>query len=288
MTRHFIVLLIVLGLFATGGTTIGVVALAGLAGQQQRIDDLAAGSGPGTDGAAGQDGAAGSDGRDGADGADGRDGIDGKVGASGPAGAAGAQGPAGATGAAGPQGAVGPEGPTGATGSAGATGSTGAQGPAGATGATGPQGAAGQNALRHVDSFAWTEPGIQPLLASTPLPVTQGDPATLSNIRTTPLVTYPGGSLTFVVQYTGIYLVSYGLHVQTPSRIEFAALRNGTDAIAGSYSTAGASDEDAGAAFYAQLQAGDVVQITAVSSGSGVATIFPSVSFQAIEVPGLS
>lgn len=279
MTRRFIVLLIVLGLLATGGTTIGVVALAGLAGQQQRIDELAAGSGPGADGAAGQDGAAG---RDDADGADGRDGVDGKAGASGPAGAAGAQGPAGATGAAGPQGAVGPEGPTGATGS------TGAQGPAGATGATGPQGAAGQNALRHVDSFAWTEPGIQPLLASTPLPVTQGDPTTLSNIRTTPLVTYPGGSLTFVVQYAGIYLVSYGLNVQTPSRIEFAALRNGTDAIAGSYSTAGASDEDAGAAFYAQLQAGDVVQITAVSSGSGVATIFPSVSFQAIEVSGLS
>lgn len=240
---------------------------------------------PGPAGPQGVPGPAGSQGVAGVPGAVGPQGVPGPTGTAGPQGIAGTPGPAGPQGAAGApgpvgsQGAPGPAGPQGAPGPAGPQGVPGSAGPQGPTGPTGPEGpSAPQSAFRAVN----TTPQA---LSNSLIPVVfQNEVFDLDS-------EYNPAASTFIPNQDGVYLIQASvLYAPSEPSNNVVTLFISDDggltafAFADQWRRVDETANFVAASAITQLQAGETVQIFAISNVQGL--IFPAgATFSAARFP---
>lgn len=220
-------------------------------------------------GPTGPTGAAGPIGPRGYPGIDGATGATGATGPQGVQGLQGVQGIQGITGATGPQGVQGIQGVTGATGADGAVGLTGPTGPQGlqglqgiqgVTGATGATGADGIFSGAYVSAQNSTGATIDISAAGTEIP--------LANNVVLQGATASGNG--FAVTDSGTYYVQYRVKPQSADQLTTDVRVNGTP-VTGLVSGAAAATTNYGTSSIINLNAGDVVTLTA--SGNGAITL---------------
>jgi hypothetical protein len=162
----------------------------------------------------------------------------------------------GASGATGPQGIAGPSGPTGETGPEGATGASGANGLTGDTGPSGPSGPTGPAATNQLEYASMVSVGQQVLTSGA-----------LVNFDINQLVSsgilHTAGQPTIIIFTPGVYKLTFDVYASTPG-YEIDVLLNETIVQEAEYRTTG--NELHGQTLLS-VSAGDVIQLTAVTSG---------------------